>query len=336
MRILKVAAFLLIPIAICFVFAGIYYSSRGDFSLSDVSKPQNLDRFLTRYFSEVCSKAIKPETHYVETIRRGCSYHYVFPAFVDGLSVFVFPDNPGNEYRFSFQSYDDGILKIKYFVGPLFPKAMYDENQEHGLISMDLSRYEKPGDDILIQFTPYVPFNGYLVKPLTEQAPFEEIVKKKVNGWGTILGFGLLSLGSQDPNKGNPSMTIGREQSYFITSSSKTSYEAMRDYFEKGSMEYFEFFDFIYFSAAILTSSALGDIVPMTLSMKMAISVESLLGIMWLGIAVGWAFELWRGYSKSTVTILNHMARSRQDLSFRRSTRMGKSQKRVRCRASRK
>ncbi|WP_413570432.1 ion channel [Bdellovibrio sp. HCB117] len=298
MRTFKILGFMLIPVAVCIGFAGVFYAHRGDFSLSDVNKPQNLDRFLARYFSEVCSKAVQPDGHYVETIRRGCSYHYVFPALVDNFNVMVFPDNPGNEYRFSFQSYFDGVLKIKYFVGPLFPKNMYDEYQEHGLISMDLSRFEKPGDDILIQFTPHVPFNGYLVKALVEQPPFDEMVKKKVNGWGTILGLGLLSLGSQDPNKGNPSMTVGREQAYFITSSSKSSYEAIRDYFEKGSMEYFGFFDFVYFSAAVLTSSALGDMVPMTLTMKMAVSLESLLGIMWLGIAAGWAFELWREYSK--------------------------------------
>ncbi|WP_413287781.1 potassium channel family protein [Bdellovibrio sp. HCB337] len=282
----------LVPLLVWIGCGSIYYIAKADFSLVDVNRPKNLDLFLKNFFSGVCVNAWQPDMHYVESISRGCSYHYVPPALVVGYSILYMAGDSGNEFRFSFDSYSNRVLKVKYVVGPLFPSPLgFDERQESGVMTMDLSRYENPGDDILVQFLPHIPLGGHLVKSINEQPPFDEISRKKRSGWGTTLVYKLLSL--VDPERGSSTMTFGREQAYFLTTSYNKLYLDLRAYFESGSMKHFGYSDFLYFSAAILTSSALGDMAPVSFWMKILVSLESLFGIIWLGVVAGWALENW-------------------------------------------
>lgn len=278
-------------------FGAIYYACRSDFSVTDPNKPQNLNIFLERFFPETCTAEDKTGgSFYIDLDKNGCTYHHTFPAKVivpapdawgsSEISLFHL-DYRGYTYKFNFDSYSNGILKLKYVLGPL---AASFREAEYGILSLDLSHFENPLEPILVRFTPHIPFGPFFVEPINEQAPFDaedlHTSPRNISSWGKTLGYKLMGIES-----GHQSMTVGHQQPYFNATSGHLAYSRLRNYFERGSMEYFHPEDFVYFSAAILTSSALGDIAPTSHFMKILVSLQSLLGIIWLGLAISLGYE---------------------------------------------
>lgn len=193
------------------------------------------------------------------------------------------------DISFSFASYVDKILRIKYKTTRVWFKNPEKLPVESGVIEFDLSNYGVIGDPIAVKVTPYVAYEDFLVKRIETQ-PDGKDWPTSFSAWGTILAGELLQLSG-----GSGSITPGRDFSSFISNSKSSGYLNLKLYFEDGRIFTRDISTFIYFSGAILTSSAFGELIPNTSIMKIAISIESILGILWLGLLVGlatsWIFQ---------------------------------------------
>lgn len=106
----RLTALFVLPLCIWLGFAAIYFFNASQISFSNPNKAQNLNSFLETFFDDVCRTGRNPA---IITKRfDGCTYQF-------GLNGIV--TESGNEplystkdISFSFASYVDKILRIKY------------------------------------------------------------------------------------------------------------------------------------------------------------------------------------------------------------------------------
>ena len=303
----KIILFLILLLVVQAFFSIIYYLSRTTFAYSDPKNIHSSQAFLNKFFKETCGKSWKYKSHYIEETDSGCIYHYISPAsaylrpsldyksyvkyfpigldvnqpqLMDGLYV-NFAMDLGTSYRFSFHSYENHLLQINFFRSATFEVDMHPDVQIRGMVNIDLSNLKGIGNPILVRFIPYIAFDDFLIKPI-EQQSFEE-TENRPPIWGEVLGLGLLGFGQS----GTPSMTVGREQSYWILNTRNELFLDLKNYFENGSMKHSEYSEFLIYSFQVLTASSTGQILPNSPNMRVLVALESVIGIIFLGFLIG-------------------------------------------------
>ena len=290
---LRIGFSVLAALAVICLFSFLFFINREGFSYADPRNIHASAAFLNQFFSSTCPRAEKWNSHFMTRIDMGCEYHYIRVPEIAGTSLYL-QNDIGLIYRFIFHSYEDHKLQIKFFRQAASLPDKYLDEKSSGMLMLDLSNYKKVGDFILIRITPYISYDDFLLKPSEEQSSFDFKKPPKRVTWGEILGLGLMGLGKP----GTPSMTINREQPWWKQESNNELLLDLKRFFENGSMKHSTFNEFLTYSAQVFTASSSGQIVPERLAMRILVSLESLLSIVFLGLVISMVYDFKNEYKK--------------------------------------
>lgn len=145
------------------MFSITFYLLRDSFAYSDPKNIHFSKKFLEKFFKDTCNKSWKYNPHLIEEIDGGCSYHYIRPALaslrtsadykpyvnyfpiglntnqpqlIDGLYV-NFVMDLGTSYRFSFHSFENNLLQMRYFQNASIEADKHPEVQINGMVSIE-------------------------------------------------------------------------------------------------------------------------------------------------------------------------------------------------------
>jgi Ion channel len=257
-------------------FAGLYWWIPDQFSISDPQRSQNLTPFLKSFFLKVCKSNKEFDA---KALDRGCNY----VAKGGGINIWSggVITHRTTAISIYFSSYSEHKLRLRYQISKLWVVPL-DKNRslETGVATFDLAGYESDKAPVLAEFSPTFEIDGNEVATLSDVPKLDEMLS--VEGWGDFLTGNLLGIES-DQTRSN--FSSGAKS--FFPVKLGPEFLQLRNFFENGSLTERDFTTFLYFSGAMLSCTALGDVVPTSSVARFFTMFEGLLGIVFFGLLIG-------------------------------------------------
>jgi hypothetical protein len=275
---------------ICWVaFAFVYSNYSKDLAYVNPYSRRILNPTIKQFFKSICSTGRFHSK--VEIFQNGCRYKYAG----EGLPTMYGKTEVGywtREVSFEFKEYINQRLEIKYKILYKWPEGSDRLPEEAGIVYFDMSNYQQVTDTMAFQANPFVSYQNYLIDKIKERPPldFKKPGFNDFPSWGVILSGGLLKLGSS-----TGSITSGLKFPIFTVKVDSPAYLNLKRYFEYGEVQDESFSTYLIYSGAIITSLGFTEIIPGNKFLQVLAMMESLIGIILLGIIVGFTYD----YAKS-------------------------------------
>lgn len=265
-------------LAIWLLYAGFFLIFSNHLSYGDPFKAQYMKPFLARFFANVCNQDAFNSQRSVR--EASCVYTFQgkgLPASEPSGKVLFNITNAS----FSFLSYENRILKLKYKVEFNWRENNPRPSIEEGTLVFDLSLYDSNQDVMSLRVIPYLTYHGFLIQEVADRLDLEKEPLRYM-AWGVILASKLISLRTT-----GESASFDNKFPHFVVRAENSSYLQLKNYFERGEIYEKDPLLFLYYSGALLSTSALGEIVPNTRLMRVATVLESVFGLFLFGAMIG-------------------------------------------------